>query len=631
MVRNAEVQLLEVVGTGAKASVTPIRSTHTDAHGRFVFLGQEPGSYRLRCTAFGLKKPAEATVSESADHVVLALDMSFTVTPHKRLDHERQAQTTHAMVGHPLLLQAEWTPDAKIGRICWQSPESGMLVELSDSEAEVVFSRAGKAVVEASASDASGGGAEAVGLAQVGVSMAVVQNVRGAMDVTLNRAATDPTLDQALWVAIRARTHAISFNRYREFISRVLRWEENERFPEAIERRVKDLGTHLRGVGAYQVLKTATEIFLLMECGVRLDLCDAERLNLLEEDSRLGEALTAEQISARLSEYLGRPPQLPYIRRVVEAAFPEYEHATRGRDRVLTARINEPCLLELIWSYWHEEGMLMQTINALSQRFQNIRAPGIRDPLSNMEIDPLRPVNNLIWGYIQDEVNRLSVSRRAHEYAHGLGATLLGRAVHGLPAADVRSKFFEALHSLLYQASVFFKEDMQTTVLADGFPLLNALKEVHLILAQGAHNQFGDLPWTARAEMLLSQYILSRPEVRDFLQSRVMVPYREAWMPQVDAMKTLQGWSDVTITHFRDLGVYGEQLLLSIRYGDWINVDDENSAKNWARYWKPELQGYWAAYRAVTGIDLTNPEMVDATPPALLLKRRLAMQQQRPW
>jgi hypothetical protein len=157
--------------------------------------------------------------------------------------------------------------------------------------------------------------------------------------------------------------------------------------------------------------------------------------------------------------------------------------------------------------------------------------------------------------------------------------------------------------------------------------LLNALKEVHLILAQGANNQFGDLPWTARGEMLLVQFMLSRPEMREFLQSRAMVPYKEAWMPQVDAMKTLQGWTDVTVTHFRDLGVYGEQLLLSIRYGDWIDVENEDNAKNWARYHKDILYGYWHAYRAATGVDLTNPDAVDMTLPAIRLQRRLAMQQ----
>ena len=154
-------------------------------------------------------------------------------------------------------------------------------------------------------------------------------------------------------------------------------------------------------------------------------------------------------------------------------------------------------------------------------------------------------------------------------------------------------------------------------MIADGFPLLNALREVHLLLAQGAHNQFGDLPWTARVEMLMQQWLLARPEMREFLQSRPMVPYKKPWMPQVDTMKTLQGWSDVTVTHFRDLGIYGEQILLSMRYGDWIDINDEDSAKNWARYWRPEIQSYIHAYRTVTGIDLTNPDTVDYTMPAV--------------
>ena len=155
---------------------------------------------------------------------------------------------------------------------------------------------------------------------------------------------------------------------------------------------------------------------------------------------------------------------------------------------------------------------------------------------------------------------------------------------------------------------------------------MNALREVHLILAQGAHNQFGDLPWTARVEMLIQQWILARPEIRDFLQSRVMVPYTEAWMPQVDTMKTVQGWTDVGVNHFRDLGVYGEQLLLSIRYGDWVDINDEDVAKNWARYWRPEVQSYMHAYRAVTGVDLTNADAVDYTVPGVHLIRRLSVQ-----
>ena len=43
---------------------------------------------------------------------------------------------------------------------------------------------------------------------------------------------------------------------------------------------------------------------------------------------------------------------------------------------------------------------------------------------------------------------------------------------------------------------------------ADAFTLLDRFEgklEKHLILSQGAHNQFGDLPSTARIEMLMQQ------------------------------------------------------------------------------------------------------------------------------
>src|ERR1041384_2510683 len=147
-------------------------------------------------------------------------------------------------------------------------------------------------------------------------------------------------------------------------------------------------------------------------------------------------------------------------------------------------------------------------------------------------------------------------------------------------------------------------------VIADGFALLSSLREVHLLLAEGAHNQFGDLPWTSRAEMLMMQWLLGRPEMREFLRGRAMVPYSERWMGQVDTMKKLQGWTDTSITHFRSLAVYGEQILLSIRYGNWNDVIDQDNAKIWARSWRPEVQGYIHAYQAATGVDLSE-DIVD--------------------
>ncbi len=633
IVAHAEVQLFRIRDQDGSREHAPVDRAETDERGRFRFGGKhEDANYRVKVVAFGKTYEFDRTIKVHggcAPEITLNLDdVGFNIAPHTYEEAERLRPTSRAVVGRRLVVRASWNHDTDVAikQVRWITPRGAGVIE-TDDEAELMFGRSGNATIEAFGIDPNpnhfGSHAEAQASLNIVVSEPDIQTIRGNVGVTLQRTASDPTLDQALWVAIRNRTNAISFGRYRDFLNRVLRWEENDRLPDRIERRLRDLGTHLHGVGAYQVLKTATEMFLLLECGVRIE--NGSEFDPLEEEARLGEPVSAQLISDRLSQYLGRPPQLPYISRVIEAALPEFERVASSRERVLATRINEPCLLELIWCYWHEEGMLMQTINAVSLRFQNVRRPG--DALLNLEIDPLRPVNNLLWGYIQDEFNRLSVSRRAHEYLNAYGCTIYGKAAAGLNPAEVRSKFLEAFHNLLSQSAKFFKEDLQTTVIADGFPLLNALQDVHLILAQGAHNQFGDLPWTARSEMMLAQFILARPEIREFLQSRIMVPYKEPWMPQVDMMKSLQGWTDVTVTHFRDLGVYGEQLLLSVRYGDWINVNDENSAKNWARYWRPEIQGYLHAYRAATGVDLTNPDNVDATVPALLLQRRQGMQQ----
>jgi hypothetical protein len=162
--------------------------------------------------------------------------------------------------------------------------------------------------------------------------------------------------------------------------------------------------------------------------------------------------------------------------------------------------------------------------------------------------------------------------------------------------------------------------------------VLNALKEVHLILTEGQHNQFGDLVSTARIEMLMQEWLLARPEFREFLPTRISVPYPEPWMDRVDAMKKLQGWSDTSVLHFRNLGLFGEQILLGIRWGNWSDAQEPEQAFNWARLFRPQIQGYAHAYRAVTGVDLTSETVetrVDATMPSMLLKRRLAAQQQQ--
>ena len=41
-----------------------------------------------------------------------------------------------------------------------------------------------------------------------------------------------------------------------------------------------------------------------------------------------------------------------------------------------------------------------------------------------------------------------------------------------------------------------------------------------------------------------------------------------------------------------DLANFGEQLLMSIRYSHWSDVYEPTEALNWARFWRPQAQGY---------------------------------------
>ena len=501
--------------------------------------------------------------------------------------------------------------------------------------------------------------------------------------VTMRRAAEEPTPDEALWVAIRYSSNQLLFQNYLQFVDSIMcNNTADGGIDGIIKKYVGDGPCSLPPISqrrflpfpnmdAYRILKVATECFLMLNCGVYLS---AGALNNLvnsawqepptteqpfptpnfevdDDANRLNQsALTLpQQIVSWWTSYLKSGNQylnandklndliIPYLALVRSrlSEVPVSVFCDMGTEcySILQRKLTHPCLVELIWSYWHEEAMLAQTLNVVSRRFQNLRGGGDHDPLVRFDIDPLRRLNSFLWGYIQDEQHRLSVVRRAYEYSHEYGLTLEGKAVRALRPSDSRSKFLEAFHNLLYLCTIFFKEDDDTTVVADGFPLLNALREVHYILASGAHNQFGELPSTARQEMLMQQWLLARPEMREFLGGKIMVPYPEEWMDRVDTVKTMEGWTDVSVVHFHDLAVYGEQVVLSIRYGAWsLTTTTAAQAANWARYWRNEIQGYIHAYRAATSVDLTA-DVADVheaarryTVPSVLLRQRLATQ-----
>ncbi|ATQ76140.1 8-amino-7-oxononanoate synthase [Massilia violaceinigra] len=469
--------------------------------------------------------------------------------------------------------------------------------------------------------------------------------ISGSIGVSMTRTETEPTDDLPLWTLIRNSTDAMSFTNYLNFMDALFCTPANRGAGfEAKNHLFEQLGRHralpFTDSEAYRVLKVATEAFVMVNCGVLSQPAHfnpaADKAYLDRRDIPATHDLETTFNAHYLEETVDGTKVLPYLA-IIRRKLPDVPmNILRGKEGeadmcfgIVQQKLASPCLLELIWSYWHEEGMLVQTMHAITQRFQNVRALGRDDPLANLEIDPLRPLNNLIWGYTQDEQHRLTVVRRNYEYDHHYGVRLDGKAVQHFRPADTRSKFLEAFHYLLRLCTSFYRQDDDTTVKADAFPVLNGLKEVHLILSQGAHNQFGDLPSTARIEMLMQQWMLARPEFREFLPTRVMVAYPEPWMDRVDAMKKLQGWSDTSVMHFRSLAMFGEQVLLSVRYGAWSDIYEPTQAFNWARFWRPQIQGYIHAYRAATGVDLTDDARdakAEGTLPSILLRKRLDQQ-----
>jgi len=466
------------------------------------------------------------------------------------------------------------------------------------------------------------------------------------MPVTLTAAAFKTTKDEALWTTIKESTEALSFNNYKKYIDSVMCPENansdllDDTRKNLAAGRTTSSSTPFPFVDAYNRLKIGTELFIMMNCGVvpkKVKTFDPTFLHPSDLAKKLSGYLEKIKPPLNLKIKPGASPQpeaqpiqvLPYLA-LIKAKLGEVpvQDGVAQCYGILQEKLTHPCMIELIWSYWHEEGMLAQAMNAISLRFQNRLICNGKDTLAQLDIDPLRRLSNLLWGYIQDEQHRLTLVRRAYEYDHQYGLTLLGKAVPTLRSADSRSKFLEGFHNLLHVCSIFFERDDDTTVIADGFPVLNALKEVHLLLAQGAHNQYGDLPSTSRMEMLMEMWILSQPEMREFLNSRIMVPYSEPWMDKIDTLKRLQSLTDTTITHFHELAVFGEQLLLSIRYGAWTEIHDRDNASNWARAWRPQIQGYIHNYRTVTGVDLTV-DPVDSLIPGVHLEKRLLLQAAR--
>ena len=481
-----------------------------------------------------------------------------------------------------------------------------------------------------------------------------------AMVVRKDSIATNYTQVIAFQQLVDDSCNRLSFDNYAKYMNFLLCGGANPDVKIEVMPRAKDVAKRLHlpfnDTNAYRILKMATEAFVLVmseskpENANELNSKIQQRANSIGAIHGLitnpGTAFKNERTKGYEGLKSGQNVIIPYldaifarldIQGIKKQHFLGFNEDSdtfkkEGLDStrclgVLADKLTRPVMIELIWSYWHEQGMLAQTMFAIRNRFQNISHHPATDPLAGLEIGFLRTLNNSIWGYIQDEQHRLTPARRSYEYEHHYGLSLRGRAVPSIMPADRRSKFIEAFHNLLYVCTQYYKQDDDTNRKADAFPVLNALKEVHFLLSEGAHNQFNDLPTTSRIEMLMEQWLLARPEFKNFLPARESVAYNEPWMASVDAMKTLQGWNTTSVMYFNDLARFGESLLLTVRYWLWGSIHDVSEAANWAKCNRNHVQGYVHALRIVTGLDLaTEPTGVHAElrrrDPALLIQER---------
>src|SRR4030095_5115226 len=171
--------------------------------------------------------------------------------------------------------------------------------------------------------------------------------------VALSRPESVLTPDHAFWGAIRNRTEAISFDSYSLFINRVLCSESDVGYAtcdkDKVDKSVEDIGAptigdrktdlldvpSIYGVDAYNLLKIATQAFLLFEAGVAIKPSrdpgtgvpptDTATRFVPGEKSRTGSRFTFDELSAQLNDYLnqtiggGASRGLPYLKRITDA------------------------------------------------------------------------------------------------------------------------------------------------------------------------------------------------------------------------------------------------------------------------------------------------------------------------
>jgi hypothetical protein len=376
----------------------------TAENGRFRFPdSHDPGHYAVRASAFGvtseateLDVPTEQPEYDKPLNIDIPLGVGLAFHDYRR-DTGRRTPSPYAVVGQEVVLTVE-APDPVKRRIRCTWPEDRFMRVIpleGEMHAAIVTVREPGAIPVPVGITSDEGATTKVFM--IFPCVEPVQTVKiagghlrvdgleasGRVRVTMERTETHPTPDKILWEAIRERSEAISFGRYKDFIYRVLQPQADDFLSGGLSRRLRELGA--RGFGAYHTLREFTERFVLSESSsIENDAVFDQNADL---NIRRRRPLSS-KIEEELRHYLVHG-ELPYIDRVLKAADPRLGADGDGGLENLRSRVlRSPLFLEL----WHEmcleHGMVMRTMEAISARFQNIYLRGENDGLSNYESSP---------------------------------------------------------------------------------------------------------------------------------------------------------------------------------------------------------------------------------------------------
>jgi hypothetical protein len=263
-------------------------------------------------------------------------------------------------------------------------------------------------------------------------------------------------------------------------------------------------------------------------------------------------------------------------------------------------------LVEPIWSFWMDAADLARATTLFAARQIGAKSGSSR----SIPKLPLSPhLIELLETWFNDHHDGARASAREANYLAHYGLRLPGkRNGRGMQS----SRFLDALHAVLLEA-IGHKESMRAPE-ANARTLLLQLRRVHVLLSgtasrivDGVDNsqifqRLGESLLLGRADLLIAQSLLASPEVRAGVRGYVLVVYPEPWMPSLDQLRTLIRTIDSLSIFYLDLAVTSEALLLSIRFGNWLQATPE-AATNWATFWQDDIARYLVAYQEVVGGD----------------------------